>query len=120
MHGNCFLCIWSISLTGRWFLNLSRFLCFLLILIVHFSLREDFPLAVTRRRVEAKLQFIYWVLILAKLQWFASFSLKIESIKPQRHLQLENDSNFPSGSSHSSFEGPNLKFCSSLRIEPCS
>lgn len=75
-HGNCFLCIWNVSLTVRWFLNLSRFFfsssspfsssssnC-------SFFFEGRFPLSCTERRAEAELQFIYSILKLIMLEWF--------------------------------------------------
>ena len=107
MHGNCFLCIWNVSLTVRWFLNLSRFFfsssspfpssssnC-------SFFFEGRFPLSCTERRAEAELQFIYSILKLTMLEWFCFAIVKIASIEPQ-HLQLENDSNFPPGGLYAS------------------
>lgn len=59
--------------------------------------------------------------MLAILWSFCFISSKIESIKPQPHIQLENDSNFPPGGLYLlifSLWILNLKFWSTLKVEP--
>lgn len=104
MHGNWVLCIWSVSLTGRWFFNLSKFpFFFLLIVLFWFGLvflfwRDIFPSDGSKGS---------WIWALAYILSFST-SIKASSVKNESSFLA---SFFP--------YVPILNFCSTLRTKSC-